>query len=79
MAKKISVAAVQMIYSANLAENLDTAAELIKKASAQGATVIVLPEYFCMMGLKDSDKVAIQEPYGNGPIQERLQIGRAHV
>ena len=73
MAKKISVAAVQMISSANLAENLDTAAQLTKKASAQGATVIVLPEYFCMMGLKDSDKVAIQEPYGNGPIQERLQ------
>jgi len=73
MAKKISVAAIQMVSSANLAENLDTAAQLIKKASAQGATVIVLPEYFCLMGLKDSDKVSIREPFGNGPIQERLQ------
>src|SRR5690606_12187905 len=33
---------------------------------------IVLPEYFCLMGNKDQDKVLIRETLGSGPIQEFL-------
>jgi nitrilase len=53
-------------------ENLDTASRLVQAASQQGAQLAVLPEYFCLMGLKDTDKVGAREPVGAGPIQERL-------
>lgn len=73
MAKKLTVAALQMISSADLAENLRTAERLIKNASDQGAVVIALPEYFCLMGLTDTDKVKVRESFGHGPIQDKLQ------
>ncbi|MCM2209795.1 hypothetical protein MYF61_29735, partial [Klebsiella quasipneumoniae] len=31
-----------------------------------------LPEYFCMMGRHESDKVAIRERDGDGPVQRFL-------
>ena len=34
--------------------------------------MIALPEYFAIMGLKDTDKVAAREPEGKGPIQKFL-------
>lgn len=73
MSKKLTVAAIQMVSSAELADNLRTAEKLIKDAADRGAMVIALPEYFCLMGLQDKDKVKIREPYGQGLIQETLQ------
>jgi predicted amidohydrolase len=32
----------------------------------------VLPEYFCLMGHKDTDKIAAREAYGDGPVQRFL-------
>jgi nitrilase len=32
----------------------------------------VLPEYFCVMGRRDTDKLALQEPLGSGSIQAWL-------
>ena len=52
--------------------NLATAAQLIAEAAATGARLIALPEYFCLMGLQDTDKVAVREPLGHGPIQDFL-------
>lgn len=34
--------------------------------------MVVLPEYFAIMGLKDTDKVAVREAEGKGPIQKFL-------
>ena len=73
MPPSLTVAAIQMISSASLAENLGVATRLISEAADAGAKVIALPEYFCLMGLKDTDKVAIREAYGNGPIQTAMQ------
>lgn len=73
MEKKLTVAAIQMISSADVADNLRSAERLIKKASDQGAAVIALPEYFCLMGLADTDKVKVRESFGHGPIQDALQ------
>ena len=61
-----------MVSTPNLNENLEVAARLIKAASESGAQLAVLPEYFCLMGLKDTDKVNAREAAGSGPIQERL-------
>ena len=34
--------------------------------------MIALPEYFCLMGQRDTDKVALREADGQGPIQDFL-------
>ncbi|WP_353201852.1 carbon-nitrogen hydrolase family protein [Polynucleobacter sp.] len=68
----IRIASIQMVSTPVLQENLNTAARLIKSAAEEGAQLAVLPEYFCLMGFKDTDKVRARESYGNGPIQEQL-------
>jgi len=69
---ELKIASIQMVSTPNLNENLDLAARLIKAASDSGSKLVVLPEYFCLMGLKDTDKVNLREAVGSGPIQERL-------
>jgi nitrilase len=69
---ELKIAAIQMVSSASLQENLETARRLIKAAAHDGAQIAVLPEYFCIMGLQDTDKVKIREKLGSGPIQEAL-------
>jgi len=69
---ELKIAAIQMVSTASLQENLETARRLIKAAAHDGAQIAVLPEYFCIMGLNDTDKVNIREKLGSGPIQEAL-------
>jgi len=69
---ELNVASIQMVSTPNVLENLETAGRLINAAADAGAQVAVLPEYFCLMGLKDTDKVRAREPYQSGPIQEQL-------
>jgi len=66
------VAALQMVSGASVQANLDAARQLLEQAAAQGAELAVLPEYFCLMGLKDSDKLDVQEAPGRGPVQDFL-------
>lgn len=66
------VAAVQMASGPNLAGNLSEARRLIAMAANQGARLVVLPEYFPIMGIRDTDKVAIREQPGDGVIQSFL-------
>ena len=69
---ELKIAAIQMVSSASLQANLETAGRLIQAAAQDEAQVVVLPEYFCIMGLKDTDKVNIRETFGSGPIQAEL-------
>ena len=66
------VAALQMVSSPIMAVNLDVARQLIGQAADAGAELAVLPEYFCLLGLKDTDKLAIAERAGHGPLQDFL-------
>ncbi|MCU0841454.1 MAG: carbon-nitrogen hydrolase family protein [Thiobacillaceae bacterium] len=66
------VAAIQMASGPNVAANLSESERLIAMAAASGAQLVVLPEYFAIMGLKDTDKVAVREQPGDGPIQAFL-------
>ena len=66
------VACIQMASGPNVAANLLEAERLIAMAAQQGADLVVLPENFAIVGLKDADKVAIREKESAGPIQEFL-------
>lgn len=66
------VAAIQMASGPSVTANLEEAARLIEEAVAQEAELVVLPEYFCIMGMKDTDKLAVREQPGDGQIQDFL-------
>jgi len=68
----MKIAAIQMVSGVALQANLDAAAALLKQAAEQGAELAVLPEYFGVMGLKDSDKLKLQETEGGGTVQDFL-------
>jgi nitrilase len=63
------VAAIQMVSTPSVPENIATARALVAEAAAGGATLVTLPEYWPIMGLKDTDKVSHAEAPGDGPIQ----------
>jgi nitrilase len=56
-----------------VAANLSEAERLIEVAANQGAKLVALPEYFALMGFKETDKVAAREEEGKGPIQQFLK------
>ncbi len=66
------VAALQMVSTPERDRNLADAERLIAQAAAEGAQLVLLPEYFCFMGYKDGDKLGVRETYGDGPIQRFL-------
>ena len=66
----VKIAAIQMISTPDVATNIATAARLVAEAAAQGATLVSLPEYWPIMGMGDTDKVAQAEAAGAGPIQD---------
>jgi len=73
------IAAVQMVSTASLDANLVSARRLIGQAVAEGAQLVLLPEYWALMGMHESDKVAIAEQPGHGPIQDFLaEMARSH-
>jgi nitrilase len=74
----MKIAALQMVSGTDVPTNLSTAQALLQEAARQGAELAVLPEYFCLMGQRDSDKLAWAEHPGAGPIQHMLaQTARA--
>lgn len=68
----MKIAALQMVSSPVVADNLHAARSLVMEAAARGAELVALPEYFCGMGLRDTDKLAYAERWGDGPIQSAL-------
>lgn len=71
------VAALQMVSTPRVAENIVVAGELIAQAAMLGAKLVVLPEYFGILGMKDTDKVAVREADGKGPLQDFLAAAAA--
>ncbi|MBF0471257.1 MAG: carbon-nitrogen hydrolase family protein [Gammaproteobacteria bacterium] len=64
------IAAIQMASGPNLSANLIEAERLVSMAAKAGAKLVVLPENFFMMGMKEEDKLKHLEPEGaSGPLQ----------
>lgn len=68
----MKIAVIQMVSGSDVQVNLQRARGLLEAAAKQGAELAVLPEYFCLMGQTDADKLAIGEPFGSGPLQQFL-------
>lgn len=68
----MKLAAIQMVSGASVSGNLDSARALLTEAADAGAELAVLPEYFCLLGHRDTDKLDAQERFGDGPIQHFL-------
>lgn len=69
---KVKVAAIQMASGPSVPANLEEAFRLIEEAAAKQAKLVVLPEYFCIMGMKDTDKLSVREHPGEGEVQNFL-------
>ena len=68
----MKIAALQTVTGTGVAANLESARALLAEAAHAGAELAVLPEYFCVMGHKDTDKLALREAPGEGRIQDFL-------
>jgi len=71
----MKIAAVQMVSAPEWDANREAATRLVAQAAQAGATLVALPEYFCTLGRKDTDKLALAEAPGDtlgGPIQRFL-------
>lgn len=77
----LKIAAVQMVSTPDRDRNLEAAASCVAQAAEAGAQLVALPEYFCLMGRRDSDKLQIAEDLtsGGGPIAAFLaEAARRH-
>ncbi|MDX9844120.1 MAG: carbon-nitrogen hydrolase family protein [Aquabacterium sp.] len=58
----MKAAAIQMISTPRVDDNFTQARSLIAQAAQAGAELVALPEYFCLIGQRDVDKLTIAEP-----------------
>ncbi|MFZ9872365.1 MAG: carbon-nitrogen hydrolase family protein [Steroidobacteraceae bacterium] len=69
---RVKVAAIQMTSSDDATANMATARRLLEQAAEAGAQIALLPENVALMGRRESDKFAIAEDEGAGPLQQAL-------
>lgn len=69
MTKNWTAAVIQMVSGTDIATNLTRARHWVAEAAAQGAQLVVLPEYFAIMGHSDKDKVAQRETSARAPFK----------
>jgi predicted amidohydrolase len=79
MTERMRVAAVQTVAGGDVDDNLAQAEVLVAAAAADGARLIVLPEYFGILGARATDKLSAKEQDGAGPQQDFLaRMAREH-
>lgn len=75
MTQQLTVAAVQMVSTTDVQQNLIHMQKQVRQAAEQGADWVLLPEYWPIMGQNDSDKWQIAEIAGQG----KLQTAMSHI
>ena len=66
------IAAIQMISTPDVADNIASARRLVAEAARDGAGLVLLPEYWPILGMHENDKLAVAEQPGAGPIQDAM-------
>lgn len=64
------VAAIQMVSTPVVEENIKTARRLIDEAAGKGADLVLLPEYWPSIGYSDSERLQHAEVFGSGLVQD---------
>lgn len=72
MTRRFRVAAVQMVAGGDIGVNLAQAGPLVDDAARAGAELVLLPEYFGILGARATDKLAARERDGDGRQQAFL-------
>lgn len=67
--RKFQVAAIQMVSTPDPEQNRLTAARLVHEAAQGGARLVLLPEYWAILGHRETDKIDHAEAHGDGPLQ----------
>ncbi len=68
----LRLATIQMCSTADVENNLRQAAEFLERAAEDGADFALLPEYFPIISDDETDKLQLQEKFGEGPLQTFL-------
>ena len=68
----IKIAAVQMVSTPEPAENMQTVERRVLEAADAGATLVLLPEYWPLLGRTEQDKLHHAETPGKGPLQDLM-------
>ncbi|TXH39391.1 MAG: carbon-nitrogen hydrolase family protein, partial [Burkholderiaceae bacterium] len=72
-------AAIQMISTPRVDDNFTQARALIAQAAQAGAELVALPEYFCLIGQRDADKLAIAEPLADADQPATASTPMQHI
>lgn len=75
----MKAAAIQMVSTPRVDENLQAARALIAQAAQAGAELVALPEYFCLMGMRDADKLSIAEPLADADAPASFPTPMQHL
>lgn len=73
--RKVTVAATQMMCSANMEENISNAERVVREAASMGANIIQLQELFATQYFaqeENYDYLSIAQPAENHPMLERM-------
>ncbi|STX51126.1 nitrilase [Legionella busanensis] len=68
----VKVAVIQMTSSSSITANISIVEKYLQEVVDQGINLVVLPENFAFMGIKETDKLAIAEEFGSGLIQDSI-------
>lgn len=75
----VRLASVQMVSSTCVEDNMAAVRRLVTGAVVDGAQLVVLPEFFPMIGATDEARLAIRETPGQGPLQSMLaEVAATH-
>jgi nitrilase len=66
------IAAIQMVSTPDVESNIASARRLVTDAARKDAGLVLLPEYWPILGMHESDKLAVAEQPGSGPIQDAM-------
>ncbi|MEZ5565560.1 MAG: nitrilase-related carbon-nitrogen hydrolase [Gammaproteobacteria bacterium] len=77
--KTLRISAIQMNSGEEVAANLTRARRALRRAATDGAQLAVLPENFARMGKRESDRLALVEEDGAGPLQDFMAAEAARA